>query len=557
MDRVNGMALGAAALVVGALGYWYVRTPSTSAVPTALDDGGHFVPAQMADDDDGLPLAITVERTGTERRIRLRAPASDGEAWLTLSDPSGMGIAFGKGKLEAKDRAKGAAFVAAVAAWLHVPVPTPRAPETPLEPLFLTYVRLAEADDAKPEAMKLFLEARGREGELFLDVWKGGSRAAFLEKDEGDREDVVQVLAMALRDGPSPPRTPASDPHLASAAPLLAPLAALPKGADTRAFAWSGTTLLASSRQGEKSTILAWSDLAANPRELAAVDGGVESIVPFADGRMAVVTVHPKSEDLLSSSDPRKVLLVSAAPASNVSVLYDAGESFELGFHAAMVWSPDGTRVAIGGAVHAGAPPFHTVTRIVDVATRAVVAESPAALDASPVKWTGATLELTATRYSSDAGEMRVRYAWSTPPLGAARDARVDAPQLIDAHDEMASPDGRYRMAWSAGSLRVTSSATSEPSVARTRTPAKTFTPTFDIDSTSLQSSAEGDARWIGGHGLVLESDGVMVLDLDSLTLRLLTTQRSVAFVIASPDGSRVVMATDMGHTILGALVQR
>ena len=552
MDRVNGMALGAAALVVGALGYWYVRTPSTSAVPSARDDGGHFVPAQMADDDDGLPLAITLERTGSERRIRMRA--GEGEAWLTLSDPSGTGIAFGKGELEAKDRAKGAAFVAAVAGWLHVPVPAPRAPETPLEPLLLTYVRLAEADDAKPEAMKLFLQARGREGEIFLDVWHGGTRAAFLEKDEGDREDVVQVLAMALRDGPAPPRTPASDPHLASAAPLLAPLVPLPKGADTRAFAWSGTTLLASSRQGEKSTILAWSDLAGEPRELAAVDGGVESIVPFADGRIALVTVHPKSDDLLSSSDPRKVLLVGAAPARSVSVLYDAGESFELGFHAAMVWSPDGTRVAIGGVVHAGAPPFHTVTRIVDVATRAVLAESPAALDASPVKWTGTTLELTATRYSSDAGEMRVRYAWSTAPKRAARDARVDAPQLIDAHDEMVSPDGLYRMAWAAGSLRVTSSATSAPSAART--PAKTFTPTFDGDETSLQSSAEGDARWIGGHGLVLESDDAVVLDLESLTLRLLTTQRSVVFVTASPDGSRVVMATDMGRTMLGALVQ-
>ena len=117
----------------------------------------------------------------------------------------------------------------------------------------------------------------------------------------------------------------------------------------------------------------------------------------------------------------------------------------------------------------------------------------------------------------------------------------------------MASPDGLYRIEWTAGSLRVSSGA---PSAARTRTSARTFTPTFDGDGTSLQSSAEGDARWVGGHGLVLESDDAMVLDLESLTLRLLTTQRGVVFVTASPDGSRVVMATDMGRTMLGALVQ-
>jgi len=67
------------------------------------------------------------------------------------------------------------------------------------------------------DATKMFLSADNIDSaELFFNVSISGKRGAFSEKDEDYDQDDANVLAIALRDGAPPPRTPENDPTLAA-----------------------------------------------------------------------------------------------------------------------------------------------------------------------------------------------------------------------------------------------------------------------------------------------------------------------------------------------------
>lgn len=132
-------AIGAAAALVGLVFFganmWrlaYERTKPAGVGP--LEPPG--------DTAGGITLTAAVEKSQTSRTVRLEL--GGGEAFLVLADPGGSDP-FGKGTLAARDRDSGAKFVAAIANWLRVEPPAPRADQTPLMPVPIGYARLPKS----------------------------------------------------------------------------------------------------------------------------------------------------------------------------------------------------------------------------------------------------------------------------------------------------------------------------------------------------------------------------------------------------------------------------
>jgi hypothetical protein len=72
------------------------------------------------------------------------------------------------------------------------------------------------------DATKLFCSAGEIDAaELFFNISLSTKQGEFSEKDTDYNEDVVACLAIVLRDGSAPPRTPANDPTLSATGPRL------------------------------------------------------------------------------------------------------------------------------------------------------------------------------------------------------------------------------------------------------------------------------------------------------------------------------------------------
>ncbi|MEJ7734018.1 MAG: hypothetical protein WKG00_33095 [Polyangiaceae bacterium] len=273
-------------LAAAILGYrWWSSRTDAAPIPGAVDvygsdqGGDHIVPAAMADSEGALPLTVSIAEGESGRRLSLGA--GEGTAILTLNKPEPRGEtlgSFGRCSLEAPDRKAGAAFVAAVAKWLQVPSAAAQ-PENPLEPAQCTYALLGGGKDPSGRqwlVRKLFFETRGDSAEVYLRISADDKRAELLEKDPEYRQPLVTALAVALRDGPPPRRTTATDPNLGGDAPLVTALTPL-AGADGEVGSptWAGDKLLAVRRSNKDSVLLVWDKLDQPPRELAHIDGRV------------------------------------------------------------------------------------------------------------------------------------------------------------------------------------------------------------------------------------------------------------------------------------------
>jgi hypothetical protein len=70
-------------------------------------------------------------------------------------------------------------------------------------------------------ATKWFPEFDDHSAEVYFNYSLGKRRGEFAEKDEDYADDLVVVLAAALRDGPRPERTPENDPNLTRIGPTI------------------------------------------------------------------------------------------------------------------------------------------------------------------------------------------------------------------------------------------------------------------------------------------------------------------------------------------------
>jgi len=160
----------------------------------------HDAPFQPAPRERALFLDAKWEPADGASVVRLSVRG--GQAWLVLCDAESDGTStdgWSDAVIEARDRARRAAFVKAIAAWLDVPAPVPApTPAAELAPFALRWSRVEEVDGV--ERLALRFEWKDRTAEVLLHSRKG-PMVKLAEKDPAMRADLVAILAVALRDG--------------------------------------------------------------------------------------------------------------------------------------------------------------------------------------------------------------------------------------------------------------------------------------------------------------------------------------------------------------------
>jgi hypothetical protein len=532
----------AAVAVIGAVIIVARETCSNDAkvafTPVDGGDAGFFVPAQHAGEDEGL--ALKTETKTIEKATRFTLRAGEGEVVLTLSHTPGGEIMFGKATIEASDRDKGEKFLAAFAGWLKVPVPPARKNQTPLEPMFLEYARLGTPVGSLPQTNKLFFPHGDQVPELFFNFWPDTPRAMFLEKDEDYRKGLVEVLAEALRDGPVPRRSAASDPSLAGEAPLFVSAKPLP-GSETakmRALTWTRSGALLGARIAEdKSTIFEWKNPTAAPREIITLDGYVERIAPAPSGtRAAVQIVFPESKrGGISGVEPRA--LASLDLVSGAATMLIAKGDLSMGF-TTVIWSPDASKLALSAEVKTkekyGAP---TISIVIDSVKGTRIAETAPELDVRPLEWSKSGLVVEKTEFN-DGGITYRHYLWS----GGSEPPQAVPGAVVKEHT---SPDGRYRARSLGDRLRV----------ADTKGGERFFTSA--VDANAIKLLGETIVTWLGPHTLLLHAEEPIALDLDTLKTRFVTDDRRARVVEASRDGKWLLFTRHDDATLVASRAEK
>ena len=492
-----------------------------------------FVPAAAADSDEALALRVTAEPSEAGKRLRLEV--GTGSAIITLTDPvrrSAEFGGFGRCTLEAVDRARGAAFVEALARWLHASAPAAGV-QNPLEPVPCSFALLGGGRDPSGQAWevrKLFLRSARDDAEVYLRLSPDGRRAELLEKDEDYRAPLLDALAIALRDGPTPRRAAATDPNLASDAPIfdaLKPIAGL--SASPSATAWAGSRLLAAVKEGKGAVVWSWSKLDEAPRELARFDGHVEVLeVDPTAARVAVRLLHPQREGSISSEDPGEVVLVDLATGRSATVAKST-QDIEVGMGSEVVWSPRVDAVAIGVRSKAGDGGRSECTLEYDTQTGAERARSD--VDAHPVAWNDRGVVLERFERSAALRDARKTVLDWRPGQGAPTERGGDP--LAKETSTMRSPDGRWRLRVEGGALVVEGKGDK----------ARRFESARDREA--LEALAESAPTWLGPNRLVFESDDAVLLDLETLKLRLLFPKGEYRLTSARPDGRVALIRKD------------
>ena len=115
----------------------------------------------------------------------------------------------------------------------------------------------------------------------------------FAEKDADYRADLLDVIALVVRDGPRPPRTPANDPNLAAAGPRVEDLKPIPNSKDAQfLFSPGGKRLVV--HKFEPGRSVAFMIDPANPAQqtpVAQLEGWMSDVICF-DGDVTRVAVE-------------------------------------------------------------------------------------------------------------------------------------------------------------------------------------------------------------------------------------------------------------------------
>jgi hypothetical protein len=496
--------------LLAAAGVFWLRRPPRPRPPAPAKKVAAPAPAPVV--DTALILDAVVEKSPGQRVIRLTAKEG-GQATLVLEDAqsrSSDGFGFGRARLEAPaDRSKGAAFVEAVARWLQqAPPPAGRSGE--LEAFPLTYMRLGAGDGW--EANTLVLQKGAHRPEIFFNLSADGRRARLVEKDEDHREDLVTLLALALRDGSPARRSPQNDPLVASMEPLFGLFQPLARGNQLRAMVPIEGGFLAghTTKKGGRqiSEVLLWKHPREAPRQVATSPGLFYDILPAPGGGRCVLAIgYPRGDFALGRNDPAELVVLDLSDGSVAKVV----DVNAFGFTGAV--APDGRQVAIAQG---------KVTQVYDLATRQLVATTGPALDVDPVRWSAEGLVLQHIDFGSGKTPVTL-YRWQ-PGQGEPQELPGPLP----------SPDGRYRLAATEEGLTISGPGGTRQVKATRPEDVAAFDP--------LRS--EDDPRWLGPQHLLVTLDEPMALDLSTGKLHYLFPAAGMRVEASSPDG-RILIARD------------
>jgi hypothetical protein len=237
---------------------------------------------------------------------------------LSKSSTGNVPVAWGKAVLIVKDREAGARFVELFSKAFAGKQPKPLKQAYVPGPLSVRTAILGHNMHREQEggfsgeegdwtATKWFLEAEGQLGEVYFNYNLAHRQGEFSEKDADYADDLVAILASALRDGPRPERTPENDPSLTRIGPalgkprkLLARSAAHERFTPKARFAvyQDGTTILALSLDRPE----------AKPFEVVRFDNSPWTVRVLDDDLTLLVQEGvPETPGVRSSGDPMRI----------------------------------------------------------------------------------------------------------------------------------------------------------------------------------------------------------------------------------------------------------
>ena len=177
-----------------------------------------------------------------------------------VAAPGGRLISFANAEILPGNRVAGGRVIQAVAEALHQPAPAELSVQ-PLQPYKIPTAVLGEHLGGPSQgfrraggswvATKWFIQNYGLDAEVYFNYDLSTGFAEMSEKDLDYDSDVLSGLATALRDGPRPLRTPASDPDFTDAGPTVADLQLIPDSLKSFAIFPRAGKLLVLMRQGE------------------------------------------------------------------------------------------------------------------------------------------------------------------------------------------------------------------------------------------------------------------------------------------------------------------
>ena len=233
----------------------------TSIYPDADADGDErgYVPFEITElnEKQTLPMVPSPPGQDADWTVLDCRAAADRTVRFTMAirNAPDYGVSCGQAVLMVADRETGARLLELFADAFRTDLPRVRWPQTPLQPLSAFTVVLGEGLMRDPEgeggftivlpdaagpprsnvqdepagidphegggwtATKWTPERDGHDAHVFFNFNLHQRRGEFLEKDRDDREQLLALLASALRDGPRPERTPETDPNLTRAGP--------------------------------------------------------------------------------------------------------------------------------------------------------------------------------------------------------------------------------------------------------------------------------------------------------------------------------------------------
>lgn len=198
-------------------------------------------------------------------------------------------------------------------------------------------------------ATKWFLQSDHFEAEVFFNFSLATRQGEFSEKDADYRGDLLAQLAIALRDGPLPERTPQNDPTLTAEGPTIGEWMKI-GGKDCESFCFHPSReefVFAERIKGVGSTLFLIP--CAKPEQrtfLAKFSGDITGTVPFKlGGRWAVIEVISKDPNSYSSDDPHSVWIVDGDKRSQ-TVIKGAWNPKHIALPERAV-SPDGRFLAV------------------------------------------------------------------------------------------------------------------------------------------------------------------------------------------------------------------
>ncbi len=228
---------------------------------------------------------------------------------------------WGEATLNLTDRNEGTRLLDCLSAAFKQKPPPDRTRQ-PLEAWKFATTVLGEGMKRSPEggfsghgggwsATKWFLQRDGFEAEVFFNYDLTEMKGEFSEKDPDYREDLLSVMAIVLRDGPRPERTPATDPNLTDIGPKFGNGRLIATNVQDFRFSPSGERIVFSEgSQGGSTSVYCLAPSDPNPAiEVAHVENHIYqfNVLDGDANRLLIVEVVPKEKGRWTSENSKRL----------------------------------------------------------------------------------------------------------------------------------------------------------------------------------------------------------------------------------------------------------